>query len=458
MSTFRASSKRSLAHRRGLYASICLLSSLFYGATFADPGSLDPAFTPASLRLSQEVFALAVQSDGKILMGGIFRQVNGIDRNGVARLNPNGTLDATFNPGAGNCMAIAIRSDGRILVGGDFQAIASTARNRIGQILPDGSLDASFDPGSGADGQVFAIAVQADGSILAGGQFKNFDGTSRTGIARLTSGGTVDPSYNPSIGSGLVVRAIALQPNGQALLAGTVRDQTGQFQGVVARLNTDGSSDESFRIMTELGSDVSRIALQSDGKALVGGNFSTLNEMAFPSLARLNVDGSFDFTFVSEILGIARVTSIAPIEDGKMLIGGIFGAEFKPILRLEHDGNIDPSFDLNRIVDERAQVTSIAFQPDGQILAVGGFPRPNDVPPFGQLIRLMGDYVELQAELREGVLLISWPAGSNGFSLEGASTLADPWEAISDSPTISGDRMLLTLQSHDDLRFFRLKK
>ena len=126
------------------------------------------------------VYALAVQADGKILVGGDFTTLGGggtgtTTRNRIGRLNPDGTLDTSFDPGANSTvLALAVQADGKILVGGFFTTLGgggtgTTTRNNIGRLNPDGTLDTSFDPG--ANGNVNALAVQADGKILVGGQF-----------------------------------------------------------------------------------------------------------------------------------------------------------------------------------------------------------------------------------------------------------------------------------------------
>src|SRR4051812_39455167 len=155
-----------------------------------------------------DVLAYAVQADGKILVGGSFTMLGGggtgtTPRNFIARLNPNGTLDSNFNPGANALInAIAVQPDGKILVGGAFTMLGgitgTTSRNYIGRLNADGSVDTSFDPG--ANGSVDVIVVQTDGKILAGGNFGGLGGstgtTLRNRIGRINADGTVD-TFNP---------------------------------------------------------------------------------------------------------------------------------------------------------------------------------------------------------------------------------------------------------------------
>src|SRR5438309_937817 len=126
------------------------------------------------------VYVVVVQPDGKILIVGDFTTLspNGgaaVTRNRIARLNPDGTLDTAFDPSANNVIyAIALQADGKILIGGAFTTLspnggAAVTRNRIARLNPDGTLDTAFDPN--ANNVVRAIAVQADGKILVGGSF-----------------------------------------------------------------------------------------------------------------------------------------------------------------------------------------------------------------------------------------------------------------------------------------------
>ncbi|HWX21059.1 MAG TPA: hypothetical protein VN578_14255, partial [Candidatus Binatia bacterium] len=116
----------------------------------------------------------------------------------VARLNTNGSVDANFNSASGANGAvnsIALQPDGKILIGGDFTAINGTTRNRIARLNADGNLDTSFDPGSGADGSVHAIALQPDGNVFIGGDFTIVNGAVRPHLARLYAD-SIAPSLN----------------------------------------------------------------------------------------------------------------------------------------------------------------------------------------------------------------------------------------------------------------------
>ena len=266
-----------------------------------------------------------MQPDGKIVVGGFFTMLGGggtgtTPRSRIGRLNADGSLDATFNPGAnGVIAAVALQTDGKILVGGDFTTLGggtgTTPRNYIGRLNPDGSLDATFDPG--ANTTVHAMAVQPNGQILVGGIFTTLGGggtgtTTRNRIGRLTPSGSLDTTFNP--GANDLVATLAVRPDGRILVGGSFT-MLGGGNGATAReslgqLHADGSLDVDFETGANYGTPcctggeaVYALAVQPDGKILVGGAFTELGNaagsVARRRLGRLHVDGTVDSTFIT---------------------------------------------------------------------------------------------------------------------------------------------------------------
>jgi len=139
-----------------------------------------------------------------------------------------GTLDPTFNPtdvgfgiGAGTnsfVNASVLQPDGKIIIGGGFGTFNGAVRNRVARLNADGSLDDTFDPGGGGNNSVYSIALQLDGKIVIGGAFTIFNGSVRNNVVRLNADGTLDNTFNPGSGSNNTIRAIALQPDGKILI------------------------------------------------------------------------------------------------------------------------------------------------------------------------------------------------------------------------------------------------
>jgi uncharacterized delta-60 repeat protein len=204
------------------------------------------------------VDVVAVQPDGKILIGGDFIQLapNGgpvVLRNHIARLNPDGTVDMVFDPNPntdGRIYAIAVQTDGKVLIGGTFTTLRPNGgppvtRNRIARLNPDGTVDAAFDPN--ANGEVDAIVVQADGKILAGGFFTSIGGQPRNNIARLDATTGLADSFNPNANN--EVKSIVVQADGRILVGGYffgANSIGGQTRNRVARLDPTTGLADSF--------------------------------------------------------------------------------------------------------------------------------------------------------------------------------------------------------------------
>jgi uncharacterized delta-60 repeat protein len=150
---------------------------------------------------------LAVQPDGKILLGGGFTTINGITRKNIARINANGSVDNSFNPGTGPDRAvdaIALQPNGTVLIGGSFTNVNGTPRPRIARFNADGTLDTSFNAGTGVDARVSAIAVQPDSNVLIAGDFLTVNGVLRPYVARLY-GDSATPALKVARSSAVIV-------------------------------------------------------------------------------------------------------------------------------------------------------------------------------------------------------------------------------------------------------------
>ncbi|MDQ6633056.1 MAG: hypothetical protein M3Y82_15090, partial [Verrucomicrobiota bacterium] len=340
-----------------------------------------------------QVRVFVVQPDGKILIGGDFTTLspNGgvaVTRNRIARLNPDGTLDAAFDPNAGNAgsqvFSIALQADGKILAGGSFISIGGQTRNRIARLDPVTGLADTFNPNANAN--VYSIAVQADGRVLAGGQFTNIGGQTRFRIARLDAVTGAADSFSPDANN--VVYSIVVQPDGKILIGGTFNTVSFTTVAVtrnnIARIDAVTGAADSFD--PNANGAVYSIAVQADGKVLVGGNFGFVNGLTSRAgIARLDrVTGLAD-SFNPRTQGGGGVNSIVVQQDGKILAGGDFttlspngGAAVtrNSIARLETGGLLDRTLDLG-IVPAGGGVSNVvlatAVQPDGKILIGGGF-------------------------------------------------------------------------------------
>ncbi len=299
-----------------------------------------------------------------------------------------GANDPGFEPGAGangSISDLVLQPDGKILIGGNFDAYDGTLRNFCARLDTSGALDPDFDPGAGTNAMVNAFALQPDGRILIVGLFTTFDGSPRYSIARLLSNGGLDPSFNHSTGANAGIQCIALQPDGKILIGGWFTAYDGVARNHIARLNADGGLDTGFDPgsgASDAFANVYTIAVQADGRIVLGGYFATFNGAALNSIARLNADGSLDTGFNPGTGADNNVWTSTLQPDGKILISGDFatfnGVDQAHLVRLNTDGSVDPTFNTGTGANNTVWAT--ALQPDGKILIGGGFWIYDDVP------------------------------------------------------------------------------
>jgi len=279
------------------------------------------------------VNGILVYPDGSMIIVGDFKNYAGLPRNGIARLNSDLTLDFSFDPGTGangSIFAAAFDSSYNVLVGGLFSTFSGQPIKNLAYLNSTGSpfsVD-SFDIGTGPDDFVNSIAVQSDGNIIIAGGFKNVNGQPRPKIARLSGGGTVESlsTFNPGKGPSDHVFTLAIQPDGKILVGGKFKTFNAVKTGGITRLNSDGSLDVNFLIGTGTSGEVTTIALQADGQILIGGLFASVNGNSSTNLARLSSDGSVENTqnFDSGTGANDYVFTLALQADGSILVGGTF--------------------------------------------------------------------------------------------------------------------------------------
>lgn len=303
-----------------------------YIARLNADGSVDSNFVTQA---NNWVRCMAVQPDGKILIGGKFTSVNGARRERIARLNADGTLDPTFDPGDGVqepfyptvptdipfVWDITPQPDGKILICGGFLKYAGVSRSCVARLNADGSLDTTFDPGAGAYKWVKSIYLLDDGKIMIAGWFENYDNQVCPRIARILSDGKIDPSFNPvKWGPSSSVYVLGFQPDGKFLACGHFSSVNDSAHEKLVRFNADGSVDETFNASAD--DFVQDLKLRSDGKILISGYFSNINGTSRRRLALLNPDGSVDPELAVPI--DEYVWTLQQQNDQKLLIGGAF--------------------------------------------------------------------------------------------------------------------------------------
>ena len=341
--TRRAAATAAVAVALGTGAGIALAASA---------GTRDSGFAIVGSGLNGAVNALAVQSDGRIVVGGAFTAYDGTGRSRIARLTTTGALDTSFDPGSGldgPVEAVALRASGGILVAGTFSKADGQNRGGLAEFGPTGSLDTGFDTGTGTAGAAArAVLALPSGGAMLGGAFTTYSGVSQKGIAKVRANGTLETGWFGYVdGPSPVVNAIVRRSD-EALIAGgafTLAQTTAR--GRIALFGTSGTVDAAWANGSGFDGTVEALALQGDGKVVVGGQFTAYDGTSRPRIARLNADGSLDTTFAPGAGFDAPVAVVAVQADGGISVGGSFaafaGAATPFVTRLLGTATADPS-------------------------------------------------------------------------------------------------------------------
>ena len=364
------------------------------------PGSLDTAEDP-TMGFNGPVYALTLQGDGKLLVGGDFTMASGIGRQRMARLNADGTLDQTFSSASplmgadAPIVALISQTDGRIVLGGGFTNVNNLPHSFLARVALNGAADTTFNPGSGPNNPVFAVAemfLGSDRKLLIGGSFTSFGSGAQNYIGRLNNNGTLDTGFQSAANGS--VYAIAVQPDGKAVIGGDFTAVNGVALPHVARLNTDGSVDASFAPALGANGSVRAIAVQLDGRIVIGGFFTNVNGTALNHIARLTDRGAVDSTFTPGLGLNDSVSTIAIQPDTRIVLGGQFtvcgGVTRHRLTRLNNDGTLDTMINFGAGAD--SFVSALAIETNGMINLGGGFTQ-YDGQPRQRLARIYGGTV-----------------------------------------------------------------
>ncbi len=289
-------------------------------------GTIDPTFNIGTGALNS-VYACAAQTDGKVVIGGNFTNFNGTVINRIARLNANGSLDATFNVGSGATggpvTVVTIQADGKIIVAGQFLGFNGAPADRIVRLNTNGTVDATFNVS--VDGPIRDIALQSDGKIVLAGNFFTCNGTNRRGVAKLNADGTIVTGFDPGVGPNNTIRSVSLLPNGKVICGGDFNLWNNFPTGFLIQLNTDGTVDASLNLGDGFSNWVYTTAVQTDGKIIAGGSFTSFSGIPTSYLTRLNSNGTIDNTWNPSETGTDfEVYTSELLSDGNMMIGGYF--------------------------------------------------------------------------------------------------------------------------------------
>lgn len=363
-------SSANLVTRRGRFALVSDTS-----------GQLDASYpiSGGAVGADATILAAVFQSDDKLLLGGQFTTMFGQGRPSLARLNADGTLDASFVPNITlglETSALFALPGGEVLVG--LQGFGIPTPNFLVKLTNSGSIDATFNPGgAGPDAAVLALAQQSDGKFIVGGQFGTYNGVAYECLVRINADGTLDNTFTNVRANG-PIRSIAIDSTGRIVVGGQFTS-IGNVGGYtyLARLNSDGTLDSSFN--PYFNNQINAVAIQSDGAIICAGRFTVVGTTQQMYITRLTTTGSLDTTFTPPTFssnGFIR-SILLQSSSGKIVCGGEFtvvGGTYKGrCVRLNTNGSLDTTFLVNSGGFNSA-INAIVERPsDSQLLLAGGF-------------------------------------------------------------------------------------
>jgi uncharacterized delta-60 repeat protein len=352
-------------------------------------GRHQPGF-PTAAGANGPINSAMLLPNGQFLIAGQFTEFNGRSYNRVALLNPDASYNPIFNPGAGPDKEVShalAQPDGKVLIAGPFEKVNNVARAGIARLNADGSLDMTFNPGAGANKPGHRMWLQADGKVILAGFFTQFNGQPINHLVRLLPDGSVDPGFNATGGPNDPVLALCQTPDGRLWIGGEFSRVSNQDSPRLAALDVNGNLAGTSNV----DGPVHALTAMADGSVMVGGNFTRILGEQRRNLARLSAPDKLDAAFKTDVGFDHTVRCIAQSPDGSLLVGGDFnrvdGQIRRGLARLNRDGSLIAAMDAR--LGGAAAVRSIMLQISGGVVVAGDLSAPGAAGSAG-MVRIIG--------------------------------------------------------------------
>lgn len=348
-------------------------------------GLLDSSFRSRT-GADQVVSSLVRLPAGGWMVGGGFVTFNGQERARLARVGPDGGLEAGFvSKVKYRVNAILALADGRVVIGGDFNTVNDVRLNHVAVLQEDGRLDPGFEFEVGTDLAVNALALAPGGGVILGGRFTSIQGVAALRVARVNLAGVVDTTFDARTAADGEVHALVVDAKGRVVIGGRFGRVGGQVRGGVARLDDRGTLDAGFAAGAGANGAVLAVAEGSEGRVYVGGEFTSFHGRPAGRVVRLTESGGLDEDFAAGTGADDAVLAILPRPDGSVWIAGKFvrvqGKLRSRVARLMENGELDGAFDPGAGPND--WVLAVAEREDGCLMMAGAFSEVSGVPRGG---------------------------------------------------------------------------
>ena len=316
---------------------------------------------------------------------GLFIGADGTIWRSQATTQIDSSFTASYLNGPVN--TITKQADGKILVGGAFTLYGASSYNYLIRFNSDGTVDTSFSIGTGFDNSVETVVVQPDGKILVGGAFTLYNGNFYKNLVRLNSDGSLDTGFYSTPGFDNTVYSIALQSDGKIVVGGQFENYDTVQSYKLIRLTSAGFYDASFPVDTGFDGVVYSVVLDSDNNVYVGGNFSSYRSSPISNgLVRILNDSTLDTTiFLTGTGVVGTVYFMRLINSSTLLITGNLssynGTSINNLAEISINGTVTNTFGagINGVVNVGAVDLSSNYLFGGSFSSYNGTSVPTNI-------------------------------------------------------------------------------